>query len=118
MYHRLFRRAESVNWVVLFLAGLMEVGWAVSLKYTEGWTKLIPSIITAGFMVASFLLLSQVLKTLPIGTAYAVWTGIGVIGTTLLGMLLFGESREVTRLLCVLLILIGIVGLRLLSPPH
>lgn len=102
-------------WVILFFAGLCEVGWAVGLKYTEGFTRLWPSVGTLVAMLASVLLLGWSLKTLPLGTAYAVWTGIGVVGTALLGMALFGESREILRLLCIALIIAGIVGLKLLS---
>ena len=92
------------------------MAWAVGLKYTGGFTKLWPSIFTLVAMVASFLLLSQSLKTLPIGTAYAVWTGIGAVGTAILGIILFAEPRDVPRLLCILLIVVGIAGLRLTSP--
>jgi quaternary ammonium compound-resistance protein SugE len=102
-------------WVTLLLAGLCEVGWAIGLKYTHGFTRLWPSVATVGCMVLSLALLAQALKTLPIGTAYAVWTGIGTTGTVLLGSVLFAEPLEVLRLGCILLILIGIVGLRLLG---
>ena len=103
-------------WITLLAAGLCEMAWAVGLKYTGGFTKLWPSIFTLVAMVASFLLLSQSLKTLPIGTAYAVWTGIGAVGTAILGIILFAEPRDVPRLLCILLIVVGIAGLRLTSP--
>jgi quaternary ammonium compound-resistance protein SugE len=102
-------------WIMLFVAGLFEVTWAIGLKYTHGFTRLWPSVVTASAMVLSFVLLAQALKTLPIGTAYAIWTGIGIVGTALLGMALFDEPREAWRLLCLGLILIGIVGLRLIS---
>ncbi|MGE5387146.1 MAG: quaternary ammonium compound efflux SMR transporter SugE [Betaproteobacteria bacterium] len=102
-------------WSVLFVAGLCEVGWAVGLKYTEGFSRLWPSVGTLAAMVASVVLLGWSLKALPLGTAYAVWTGIGVIGTAILGMVLFDESREVARLVCMALIVIGIVGLKFLS---
>lgn len=102
-------------WVYLFIAGLLEIGWAVGLKYTEGFTRLWPSLVTLAGMAGSFLLLSQSVKVLPIGTAYAVWTGIGAAGTALVGMLFLGEPRELARVLCVLLIVSGIVGLKLLS---
>ena len=102
-------------WVYLLLAGLLEIAWAVGLKYTEGFTRLWPSLWTGAAMILSMLLLAAAVKSLPIGTAYAVWTGIGAVGTAVLGTLLFGEPREVTRLLCVLLIVAGIVGLKLTS---
>lgn len=103
-------------WVYLVVAGLLEIGWAVGLKYTEGWTKLRPSVLTAAMMIASFYFLSLALKTLPIGTAYAIWTGIGAVGAAILGILIFGEARDVSRILCVLLIVAGIIGLKLTSP--
>ena len=103
-------------WVVLFIAGLLEVVWAVGLKYTQGFTRLWPSVWTVGAMAASFLLLAHALKTLPVGTAYAVWTGIGAVGTVVVGMAFLGEPREVGRIACILLIITGIVGLKLVSP--
>jgi len=103
-------------WVYLGIAGLLETAWAIGLKYTDGWTKPGPSAYTVITMIASFYFLSIALKTLPIGTAYAVWTGIGAVGTAVLGIVLFGESRELLRLLCILLIVSGIVGLKLVSP--
>ena len=103
-------------WFILFLAGLTEIGWAVGLKYTEGFTRLVPSLLTVATMAVGFLLLSLALKTLPMGTAYAVWTGIGTIGTALFGILLFGESTSMLRLGCIALIAVGIVGLKLVSP--
>jgi quaternary ammonium compound-resistance protein SugE len=102
-------------WLTLLLAGLCEVGWAIGLKYTHGFTRLWPSVATVLCMVGSLVLLAQALKTLPIGTAYAVWTGIGTVGTVLLGMGLFAEPLEGLRLGCILLIVIGIAGLRLLG---
>ncbi|MDP2133472.1 MAG: quaternary ammonium compound efflux SMR transporter SugE [Sulfuritalea sp.] len=102
-------------WIVLLVAGLCEVGWAIGLKYTEGFTRLVPSVWTLGAMVASVILLAWALKTLPVGTAYAVWTGIGAVGTALLGMALFNESREVARLVCIGLIVAGILGLKLVT---
>jgi len=93
----------------------LEIGWAIGLKYTEGWSKLYPSLITAALMIASFQFLSMALKTLPIGTAYAIWTGIGAVGTAILGMYIFNEPRDLTRILCILLIVAGIVGLKLTS---
>jgi quaternary ammonium compound-resistance protein SugE len=102
-------------WLTLLIAGLFEVGWAVGLKYTYGFTRLWPTVATVVAMVLSFVFLAQALKTLPLGTAYAVWTGIGTVGTALLGMALFDEPREALRLVCIMLILLGIIGLRLLS---
>lgn len=102
-------------WVVLFLAGLLEIVWAIGLKYTEGFTRLWPTVGTLAAMLASFTLLSQALKSIPIGTGYAVWTGIGVTGTVIFGMLFFGEPRDAMRFLCIALILCGILGLKLLS---
>lgn len=100
-------------WVVLFVAGLLEVGWAVGLKYTEGFTRLWPTVGTVVSMVLSMGLLGIALRTLPVGTAYAVWTGIGTVGTVVLGIALFGEPASAMRLACVGLILAGIVGLKL-----
>jgi quaternary ammonium compound-resistance protein SugE len=103
-------------WFFLFLAGISEVGWALGLKYTEGFTRLWPSVATVTMMIVSFALLGQALRTLPIGTAYAIWTGIGAIGTALAGMVLFGEPRDAMRLACLGLIVAGIVGLKLVTP--
>ena len=103
-------------WVQLFFAGLFEIGWAVGLKYTEGFSKLWPSVWTVAAMAVSFWLLASALRTLPVGTGYAVWTGIGAVGTAILGIVLFGESREVLRLLSILLIVAGIAGLKLTAP--
>lgn len=103
-------------WYVLVLAGFFEVGWAVGLKYTEGFTRVWPTVGTAVALIASMALLGLALRDLPLGTAYAVWTGIGTIGTALLGMVLFREPATVLRLLCVLLIVIGIVGLKMVTP--
>ena len=100
-------------WVILVLAGLFEIGWAVGLKYTEGFTRLWPSVATLVSMIVSLALLGAALRTLPLGTAYAVWTGIGTVGSVILGMALFGESASVARLLCIGLIVTGIVGLKL-----
>ena len=108
--------SASLAWIVLFFAGLCEVAWAVGLKYTEGFSRLWPSVGTLAAMLASVVLLGWSLKTLPLGTAYAVWTGIGAVGTALLGMALFDESREVARLVCIGLIVAGIVGLKLVTP--
>jgi quaternary ammonium compound-resistance protein SugE len=102
-------------WTYLIIAGLLEIGWAVGLKYTDGFTKLWPSIGTVVAMIFSLGLLALALRTIPVGTAYAVWTGIGAVGTAIVGILLFNESREWTRLLCLFLIVAGIVGLKLVS---
>lgn len=104
-------------WINLIVAGIFEIGWAIGLKYTQGFTRLVPSVATVGAMIASFALLSRALKTIPVGTAYAVWTGIGATGTAILGMALFGESRDVLRILCIVLIIAGVVGLKIVSPP-
>jgi quaternary ammonium compound-resistance protein SugE len=102
-------------WIYLFVAGLFECGWAIGLKYTNGFTNLIPTLLTVAAMAISFLLLSAAMKTIPVGTAYAVWTGIGATGVAILGMALFGESQEWMRIICLLLIVSGIVGLKLFS---
>jgi quaternary ammonium compound-resistance protein SugE len=102
-------------WAYLFVAGLLEIAWAIGLKYTEGFTRLWPSIATAAAMIASLAFLGLALKTLPVGTAYAIWTGIGACGTALLGIYLFSEPATVLRLACIGLILSGIVGLKLVS---
>lgn len=99
-------------WVVLAIAGLFEVGWAIGLKYTEGFTRLWPSVGTVAAMVVSVVLLGWAMRSLPVGTAYAVWTGIGAVGTVVLGIVLFKEPATVARLLCVGLIVAGIVGLK------
>ena len=113
---RVFRLWRKImNWIYLIIAGLLEIGWAIGLKYTEGWTKLLPSVLTGLTMLASFYFLSLALKTLPIGTAYAVWTGIGTVGAAILGMTLFNEPRDFARILCILLIIGGIAGLKLTS---
>lgn len=102
-------------WIYLLAAGLFECGWAIGLKYTDGFTRLAPSVLTVGAMAISLWLLSIAMKTIPVGTAYPVWTGIGAVGVALLGMALFGESRELLRILCLLLVVSGIVGLKLVS---
>jgi quaternary ammonium compound-resistance protein SugE len=102
-------------WLLLLGAGLMEVGWAIGLKYTEGFTRLMPSVLTLTAMAISMALLGLALKTLPIGTAYAIWTGIGTVGTALLGIYLLGEPATVLRLVCIGLIVSGIVGLKLVA---
>jgi quaternary ammonium compound-resistance protein SugE len=102
-------------WTSLIVAGLLEIGWAIGLKYTEGFSRLWPSVLTIGAMIASFALLAQALKTIPIGTGYAVWTGIGAAGTAIIGMAFLGESREVLRILCIVLIVAGVLGLKFAS---
>ncbi|MGI4718266.1 MAG: quaternary ammonium compound efflux SMR transporter SugE [Janthinobacterium lividum] len=102
-------------WVLLVVAGLFEIGWAVGLKYTEGFTRLWPTVGTVAAMALSFGMLAQVLKVLPIGTAYAIWTGIGAIGTAIVGIVLLGESASPARLACIGMIALGIVGLKLVS---
>ena len=104
-----------MGWTFLAIASCFEVMWAVGLKFTHGFTKLGPSVFTLITVTVSFFFLSQAVRSLPIGTAYAVWTGIGSVGTALFGMLLFSESTHVLRILCILLIVSGIVGLKLLS---
>ena len=103
-------------WIVLFLAGLAEIGWVIGLKYSEGFTRNMASTITVVFLGASMLLLGEAVKSLPIGTAYAVWTGIGAIGAAIAGLMLFGESANPMRLLCIGLIVAGVVGLKLSTP--
>lgn len=105
-----------MSWVILFFAGLFEIGWAVGLKQTEGFTRLIPTALTVASMVISLALLGMALKSLPLGTAYAVWTGIGTVGTVILGILLYGESADILRLGCIALIVAGILGLKLITP--
>jgi quaternary ammonium compound-resistance protein SugE len=100
-------------WVYLFVAGLFEVGWAVGLKYTDGFSRLVPTLLTVASMIVSLGLLGLALKTLPVGTAYAVWTGVGTVGTALLGILLLGEPATGVRLACIAAIVAGIVGLKL-----
>ena len=100
-------------WIILIIAGLLEVCWAIGLKYTDGFTRLWPSVGTVVAMVVSVVLLGWSMRTLPVGTAYAVWTGIGAVGTVLLGLVLFDEPATVARLGCVALIVAGIVGLKL-----
>lgn len=102
-------------WVLLLIAGLFEIGWAIGLKYTEGFTRLWPSMFTAVSMIVSVALLSWAMRSLPVGTAYAVWTGIGAVGTVILGIVLFGEAMTPARLACVALIVTGILGLKLVS---
>lgn len=109
-------RSNSVAWTLLIIAGLFEIIWAIGLKYTEGFTRLWPSVGTIAAMIIGFILLSQAIRTIPVGTGYAVWTGIGVVGTAVVGMLFLGEPRDAARIICLLLIVVGIVGLKIVSP--
>jgi len=102
-------------WLYLVIAGILEVVWALGMKQTEGFTRLWPSVFTLGFMGVSFYLLALAMRDLPAGTAYAVWTGIGAVGTVILGMLWLGEPRDAARLICVTLILSGVIGLKVFS---
>lgn len=102
-------------WIVLFVAGLFEIAWAVGLKYSDGFSKLWPSVFTIASMIISMGLLAYSVKHLPVGTAYAVWTGIGAVGTAILGMFLFNESKEFIRIFFIFLIVVGIVGLKLFT---
>ena len=102
-------------WIQLFVAGLFECAWAVGLKSSAGFSRPLPSVLTITAMVVSFYLLAQAMRTIPVGTAYAVWTGIGAVGVAVVGMVVFGESRTVARIVCLALILAGIVGLRIFS---
>lgn len=101
-----------MNWLILVLAGLLEVGWAVGLKYSEGFTQLVPSVLTVLSMAASVFLLGVAIKTLPLGTAYVIWVGIGAVGTAIVGMLLFSEPVSFLRVASLFLIVIGVVGLK------
>ena len=103
-------------WTLLLIAGLLEVGWAIGLKYTEGFTRLVPSLVTLAAMGGSFFLLAVAMKSLPVGTSYAVWVGVGAVGTAVLGMVLLGEPASAGRLVSLALIIAGIVGLKLSSP--
>lgn len=103
-------------WISLFVAGLFEIGWAIGLKYTDGFSKLWPSVWTIISMIVSLIFLEYALRTLPVGTAYAIWVGIGAVGTAILGMWLFSESREIARILCLMLIVAGVIGLKVVTP--
>ena len=105
-----------MSWILLFVAGLFEIGWAIGLKYTHGFTRLWPSVGTALSMLVSVVLLGLAMRDLPVGTAYAVWTGIGAVGVAMLGIALLGESASPARLACIGLIVAGVVGLKLASP--
>ncbi|AYN12233.1 quaternary ammonium compound-resistance protein SugE [Pseudomonas alloputida] len=101
-----------MSWIILFFAGLFEVGWAVGLKYTDGFTRPLPTVLTVGAMAISLGLLGLAMKELPLGTAYAIWTGVGAVGTVIAGIMLFGESMALVRLVSVALIVCGLVGLK------
>ena len=103
-------------WILLLIAGLLEIVWAIGLKYTRGFTELWPSVVTIAAMVASMLMLAWALRSIPVGTGYAVWTGIGAVGAAILGIMLFQESANLMRLGCIALIVLGIVGLKLATP--
>ena len=103
-------------WPLLILAGLLQIGWAIGLKYTEGFTRPLPTVLTVAAMVASLWLLGLAVRTLPVGTAYAVWVGVGAVGTAILGIVLLGESANLWRVLSLVLIVVGIIGLKLATP--
>jgi quaternary ammonium compound-resistance protein SugE len=103
-------------WFSLFIAGLFEIGWAIGLKYTDGFSKLWPSVWTVAAMIVSLIFLEYALRTLPVGTAYAIWVGIGAVGTAIMGMYLFNEPRDIARIVCLLLIVAGVVGLKFVTP--
>ena len=107
----------TTPWIYLFVAGCLEVVWALGIKYTDGFTKPVPSMITIGAMIASVWLLAIALKSIPVGTGYAVWVGIGAVGAAIGGVILFGESKSLPRIACILLIIAGVVGLKLFSEP-
>ena len=104
-----------MQWIILFVAGLFEVAWAIGLKYTEGFSKFWPSVFTVASMIISMAGLAYAVKQLPVGTAYAIWTGIGAVGTAILGIILFNESKELVRIFFIFLIIVGIVGLKMFS---
>ena len=104
-----------MQWIILLLAGIFEIGWAIAMKYSNGFTVLLPSVITVVGYIASAVFLSMALKQLPLGTAYAMWTGMGIVGTTVLGVFLFQEKLTVPQVICVVMILVGIIGLKLLA---
>jgi len=103
-------------WIILVLAGLLEIGWAIGLKYSAGFTRLVPSALTAVSMLGSVVMLGLALRSLPLGTAYAIWTGIGTVGTAIFGIMVLGEPASAARIACIALIVSGILGLKLLSP--
>ena len=102
-------------WIYLLIAGTLEIGWAIGLKYTEGWTRLWPSVLTLSAMVVSMYCLAHAVREIPVGTGYAIWTGIGAVGTAILGMVLFAEPAAPARIACIALIVVGILGLKLTS---
>jgi len=104
-----------MSWTYLLIAGLLEIVWAIGLKYTDGFSKLVPSLITITAMIASVVFLAWALKTIPVGTGYAVWTGIGAVGTAILGIILFAEPATAARIACIALIVAGIIGLKIVS---
>ncbi len=106
---------STLAWFYLLIAGFSEIGWAVGLKYTEGFSRPLPTLATLGGMIVSFYFLALAMRTIPLGTAYAVWTGIGAVGTVILGMILFGEPRNLARIACIVLILVGVLGLKVLG---
>lgn len=108
----------STPWLCLIVAGCLEVVWALGIKYTAGFSKPVPSVITIGSMIASVWLLAIALKSIPVGTGYAVWVGIGAVGAAIGGVILFGESKSLARIVCILLIVSGVIGLKLFSEPH
>ena len=107
----------TTPWICLIVAGCLEVVWALGIKYTDGFSKPVPSVITVGAMIASVWLLAIALKSIPVGTGYAVWVGIGAVGAAIGGVILFGESKSLPRIACILLIIAGVVGLKLFSEP-
>ena len=109
--------SQSASWLVLIVAGIFEVGWAIGLKYTEGFTRVWPSVWTAVALIASMALLGIAVKSLPVGSAYAVWVGVGAVGTAILGVVLLGEAVSVARVASIALIVAGIIGLKLATPP-
>ena len=107
------RLYHNMAWIYLVIAGVLEIGWAIGLKYTLGFTRLWPSVWTIACMIISFAFLALALKTIPVGTGYAVWTGIGAAGTAIAGIILFGEAKDIPRILCLVLIIAGVIGLKL-----
>lgn len=105
-----------MHWLILVLAGLFEIGWAIGLKYSEGFTRTVPTLVTTGSMIASLWLLGIAMKSLPVGTAYTVWVGVGAVGTVILGIVLFGDSAHAARLVSIGLIIAGVIGLKLTTP--
>ncbi|GAA4452802.1 quaternary ammonium compound efflux SMR transporter SugE [Novipirellula rosea] len=102
-----------MSWIFLVIAGLLEIGWAIGLKYTEGWSRVGPSVLTILTMIASFYCLAIAIKDIPIGTGYAIWTGIGAVGTAILGIILLGESASPMRIACIGVVILGIIGLKI-----